>query len=309
MNTSVSGPQRTVEIHRGLFLVRYTSADVKDRPPTIRVLPRDANAEVILHPDTREASLFEPGTALVVRAVASTQLTIEIQSRDPSGSIAATVKIEPLSQGFASDFREDPTLDEEDSAGAMRILGHVAGIGDVLAEPNAWIAGPSAPSRIEGLAIEWQKKPRDLDLRYAVKFAKGGGSASQMVSAGTFAGTRGRALPLVGVVLEVVGKRAKDHQLRAEALFLGSPVIRASGSRIVLSGPTGREPLVGLRLNLVQVRQDAEVRRASADLLSPKASQKEPSSSPLQSSGQVRVFRSSMKSDPRPLRSATDHND
>jgi len=44
------------------------------------------------------------------------------------------------------------------------------------------------------------------------------------------------------------GPSALDFRLVAEAIFLGSPVMRMTGKRGVLSGPTGREPLVGLRL-------------------------------------------------------------
>ena len=57
-------------------------------------------------------------------------------------------------------------------------------------------------------------------------------------------------MPLTGVMLELSGPDASLYQFSFEALFLGSPVMRATGERVVLSGPTGREPLVGLRVAL-----------------------------------------------------------
>ena len=294
----VSGPQKTVDVGRGLFLVRYASAELEDLPPTVKVLPRDSDAQIILAPDAKDAILAEPGTALVVKASSPTQLTIEIQSRDPSGSIAATVKIEQLSQGFAPGPARGVALAAEDSVGTIQILGHVAGIGDVVAASNAWVAGPTAPSRIEGIAIEWLQRPSDIDLRYAVKFSKPAGAKTQMVAAGAFAGTRGRALPLVGVVIELFGKRAQDYQLVAEALFLGSPVRRASGSRIVLAGPTEREPLVGLRLDLVKAALAEPTVPARPSPALPAAAQTVSSPS-ARAPGRVRVFRSAAKVDPR----------
>ena len=57
-------------------------------------------------------------------------------------------------------------------------------------------------------------------------------------------------MPLTNVMLELSGPDASAYQFSVEALFLGAPVMHASGERVVLSGPTGREPLVGLRLAL-----------------------------------------------------------
>ena len=84
----------------------------------------------------------------------------------PNGSRAASVRVEPLTQGeprtgnFANvgwDFdTQSSTLD------GLRVLGHVAGTGDVSVNANEWIAGPMAPSRIEGVSIQWATKPRDL---------------------------------------------------------------------------------------------------------------------------------------------------
>jgi hypothetical protein len=96
------------------------------------------------------------------------------------------------------------------------------------------------------------KSDRLLELRYAVKTAGQAGPA-KMVDLAGFAGTRGRALPLTGVVLEMSGGAALNCQFLAEALFLSSPILRAVDQRVVLSGPTGREPLVGLRVSIQSI--------------------------------------------------------
>ena len=101
-----------------------------------------------------------------------------------------------------------------------------------------------------------------------------------MVPLGTFAGTRGRALALTGVVLEMSGNT--ELQFSAEAIFLSAPTLRAFGRRVVLSGPTGREPLVGLRIAVERIASFG----APEDIARPAASHIPAGS------GRVRVFRS-----------------
>jgi len=56
--------------------------------------------------------------------------------------------------------------------------------------------------------------------------------------------------------------------------------MRMTGKRVQVSGPTGREPLVGLKLGLQQVAKGEEMETAA------------PATPPIQSANRVRVFRS-----------------
>ena len=247
--------QKTVEINRGLFLVRYAAAEDKGRPPIVRIVPEPAsekNITFVLHPDHREAVLWQPDACLVVRATTLGKLSIEVSPVQENGPVAATVRIEPLSQGQATSVPTqrsslgDLSIDWKD----FRVLGHIASIGDVVVNAGEWLAGPSAPSRIEGISITWPSKSDDLEIRYSVKTARPQTGSERAMALGSFAGTRGKAPPIVGLTLEMSGPDAANAQFTVEALFLGSPVMSASGKVIVLSGPTGREPLVGLRVGL-----------------------------------------------------------
>jgi hypothetical protein len=244
--------QKTVAINRGLFLVRYATAEDEAQPPKVRVSPDPASNKAIsflLHPDHNEAVLWQPDSCLVVRATAPGKLAVEVIPAQNGGSAAATVRIEALTQGQAA--MAAPAKGRSSSPqelGKLRILGHVSGLGDVVVNDNEWIAGPSAPSRIEGISIEWPDKPADLDIHYAVKLAKPQAASGQKMGLGSYVGTRGKAMPLVGLMLELSGPGAPEFQLAVEAIFLGAPATRITGKRVVASGPTGREPLVGLRL-------------------------------------------------------------
>jgi len=281
--------RKTIEIDRGLFLIRYATAEDEVRPPSVAVSADsvgEGNVSFLLHPDHLDAVLWQPGSCLVVRAMAPCRLCVEVTPSHANGSAVATVRIEPISQGRVASM-PSPARGRSGSSlgvGDFRLLGHMAGIGDVVVSAKEWLAGPLAPSRIEGISIAWPGKPDDLDIRYSVKTAKPQTFSGRMTEVGSFAGTRGKALAVVGVVLEISGPSAADFRFVAEAIFLGSPVMRMTGERVVLSGPTGREPLVGLRLWPEQ----------AGDAAGPQATAV---SEPRSPSSRVRVFRSRVKQD------------
>jgi hypothetical protein len=271
---------KVVDVDKGLLLVRYATADHESRPPKINVVvnPKHRNnIELVLSPDHRDAVLWRPGSCLVVRASKPGQIFVEVVPIDKDGSSAATVKLESLSQGEAVPTTRRHAATEVDF-GRLSLLGHVAGSGDVFARADEWIAGPEAPARIEGLSIDWPGKPEDLDIRYSVKLARPNAASGRITEIGSYAGTRGRALPIVSVTVELTGPGASAFQLAAEAAFLGAPLTRMMGKQVTVSGPTGREPLVGFRLRLEEINIP----------LQPEL----PPVARARSSGRTRIFRS-----------------
>jgi hypothetical protein len=285
--------QKVVDLGKGLFCIQYKDAEDQASPPRVVVKSapgHERSTELLLHPDANDSVLWRPGSSLVVRTTSAAKLQIEVVPLRPGGSRAASVRVEPLTQGEPRaghlanidwDFdTRAATLD------GLRVLGHVAGIGDVSVNANEWIAGPTAPSRIEGISIQWPTRPRDLDIRYAVKTPAQTGVA-RMVDLDTFAGTRGRALPVTGIVIELSGPAAGGMEITSEAVFLSAPILRAVGQRVVLTGPTGREPLVGLRLAIQKTGVSASRVAATANGVAAP-----PSYSDTSTKGKVRVFRS-----------------
>jgi hypothetical protein len=301
--TKAAAQVKTVEVARGLFVIRYVSADDEFEPPTVTFAvdpSQEENAEFILHPDANEAVLWQPGSALIIRTVRPIKMQVEVTPRRQAGSIAANVKVERLIQGEPLDEPAELAPETFDFTG-LRLMAHVAGIGDVFVNLNEWIAGPSAPSRIEGIAVEWPNKPPQFDIRYSVKLGQPQASPSRMMDIGSFAGTRGRAMPLTGVVFELSGAASSDYQVRVEATFLGSPTMRVIGKRVVLSGPTGREPLVGLRMNLelanVEFARDMTPATRAPQPSPPKVRPPDEQPAAPKPASRVRVFRSRSKED------------
>ncbi|QDM22624.1 hypothetical protein FIU28_16790 [Tardiphaga sp. vice154] len=283
--------RKTIDLPAGLFLMRYNSADDSKFPPVVRITPDRSSVgscEILVGPDATEGTLWSPDSSLVVYAAQPAKLTVAVSAQRPGGSTAANLKFEPLTQGTppAPQFQSSGPMISSGSAAVddVRILAHVAGIGDLSERANAWIAGPMAPARIEGFCLYWPNKPYDIDINYAVKFARPQRGDGQMVPLGTYAGTRGRALPLTGVTMQLSGPAASHYMLTAEAIFLGAPALRVTGQSIKLAGPSGREPLVGIKLNIEPL-----VSQAPAPLPAPAATV----AAPVQrTAGRVRVFRS-----------------
>jgi hypothetical protein len=169
-------------------------------------------------------------------------------------------------------------------------------MGDQQVRADQWLGGPLAPSRIEGISIKWPDKPDNLDIRYAVKTAKPQPTSGIPVKVGSFSGTRGKDMPVVALLLEMSGAADDNLQFAVDTLFLGAPTKRVVGRRIVSSGPTGREPLVGLRVSIGNVSADKRaVAKASAD-------------QPTEPEHAIRVFRNRPKlaSQPRNYKPGAD---
>src|SRR5438552_17429695 len=94
--------RKEVELNRGLFLVRYQSAEDEASPPRVRVFPapgHERQIQIVTHPDSDPNTLWQPNTSLVVRANAAATLHAEVLAARANGSRNAAVRIEPINQG------------------------------------------------------------------------------------------------------------------------------------------------------------------------------------------------------------------
>lgn len=256
--------QKALDLQKGLFLIRYDSAEDASQPPKVSLSADRQSAgsvEFLLPPEIEEPILWSPGASVVVRLSAPARLQVEVSARSAGGSLGARIQSAVLSTdplGLAA--LDEPPVD----LSGLRFLGHLSGRGDTFVGLGEWLGGPMAPTRIEGVGIDWAGRPQNFGLRHAVRVGgPGEPKTTEFVEAGGYSGTRGRALPLVGATFEVFGPAAQNYEITADAIFLGSPQMKVTGQRIVVSGPTGREPLVGLRLQIASTKAAALPAHAS----------------------------------------------
>jgi hypothetical protein len=241
----------------GLFILRYVSA--KTAAPkcpfvTVMLSPKAGRGiSLISVPGGDGDTLSAPGDSIIVRAEKSGALDLTICAVDSSTSLDAELRLEriltvdgersrPVHEGRGQAQPAEPQL---------RIAAHVSRRGDVAAEPGEWMCGPDWPMPIEGIRIDWPNKPPDVDLKYSVSVRRLDQKRVLGGVAGSFAGTRGESAPIVGVNLALTGPGASRYELRGDALFLGAAAASRRGRQLSFTGPTAREPLVGLRLAAV----------------------------------------------------------
>jgi hypothetical protein len=266
--------QKTINLPRGIFVLRYETASDSIAPPSVLVICDPSKNAAILHPDSTEAVLKRPGSGLVLQAKSEGSVILEIFSEFANGSLEATLKCEAINQVFESSPERNPRSDAvyqlkeviQPASYEIAVLGHVARLGDVVVGANEWLAGPSAPSRIEGLEVRWLGRPQGAVLNYGVRLPGDRPDSFRSSDANVFTGSRGRALPIVGAYFELSGPVAKTHRLVVESLFLSGTPRRHAGDVVKISGPTGQEPLVGIRmliekLNVLPAAPEATQRR------------------------------------------------
>lgn len=287
------GRLRTHRVTRGLYILRYVASNAGNgathaAAPSIRVtLQNAADVELITWPGVLPNELSGPGDGLVLRAFRDTSVTLEVMPSHAGGSVDAELHLEPVSRLAHGGFgRTD----------GIEILAHVSRRGDVVIAAGEWICGPDYPMAIEGIEIRWPHRPPGLDIMTTVSVSKNGVRNLPTILTGKFAGTRGRAAPITSLELSLTGERARDFALRLDALFLGSAVQSKRGRSISLIGPTGREPLVGLRLSIESVSTNGAARAASA----PSIQERPKSGSNWGSGGRIRVFRGLKKGGSHP---------
>ena len=272
-------------IDRGLYLLRYVTTTSPQAAPLVHVRASYGSEDLLQFlaaPGGPATSLSRPGTALVIRAEAPANLQITVQATTP-GNLDAELRLEPV-DGTQKDGiqKQEQTFGGTSPVPATRrdleVIAHVSRRGDLSAGPGQWIAGPDAPTPIEGLAARWSGRAQDLEYQCLVE---GSASWSEWTGGGRFVGTRGEHRGLTGLRVRLTGDG--PCVLRASALFLGATVTETSGPSIELRSASGRDPLVGLCL---------EIQEASSTMSrpAPMPIADRPAPEP-ERRGRVRVFR------------------
>lgn len=243
-----------LQVTRGLhsLVYRYDPAYALDLsvPPIAQVEAASEGLFLVTAPGEAFGTLSAPGKGLVVLAEQDGTLHLTIRAAEAGGSLQASLELTrieaPRLSIAAAPSRQRPAL--APGASEFLVRAHVSLRGDLSSARGEWLCGPALPGRIEGLEV--RGVGAECPIEYQVATGGRTGGWSNWFPAGTYAGSRGKALPLIGLRLRLTDAAPADLALRAEALFLGgSPVLR-TGREIEFTGPTPLDPLVGLRLDL-----------------------------------------------------------
>jgi Clostridial hydrophobic W len=222
----VSGHLMTLD--SGLFCVFQApgspSPDVATGLPGVRItLPPGASGR----PDAISISTFREdgwlnGTAALVRvADGPAQILVTIyQSPRQGPETAPRLQVLRLNGGAVAPAAPQPGAPAVAAAPPQpepEIVAHVQRTGDVRGLLSEWIGTRGSGSWIEGFAVKPREGVAAEDIEYQAVLGRGW--LSPWVDGGKFCGSRGMALPLLGIKLRLKGAAAGQWECSYEATF------------------------------------------------------------------------------------------
>lgn len=269
--TLTGGTTKTLVLNvtEGLYVLRYLGGvDPRSAPSAFIRLPTtdSADVEIITAPGLDIGEMPGPGSNTVLLVRRSGPIEVVVEASKGNQSLEARFSLDLLSPALSkkrpeaesrtrltSGVMPKPTVSTAESgqSGMIELFAHVARRGDIAADEEGWVAGPNAPSAIEGIEVSCSRADVGVSIQY--KNVSNASRWSDWQPAGSFVGTRQKASPLTGLRLKVVGPASQGFELEGEALFLGSSIMFGRGHELEFVSAGGLDPLVGLRLRLVQL--------------------------------------------------------
>jgi len=103
------------------------------------------------------------------------------------------------------------------------VVAHVQGRGDVGGLIGEWVGERGSKRWIEGFAIAPLSEVKAADIEYQAVLGRGW--MSPWVEGGQFCGSRGMALPLLGIRVRLRGQAAETHECSYSATFLDGTTV------------------------------------------------------------------------------------
>ena len=162
----------------------------------------------------------------------------------------------------------DPTSAESDAAPPAPerdsdIMAHIQGTGDVPGQFGEWVGKRGSRAWIEGFGISDKGPITAGDVEY--QGVLGRGWLSPWVDNGKFCGSRGMALPLLGINVRLKGAAAKEYSVRYSATFIDGSAVGPIEEGTACESP-GLAALESFQIELLPKsdRSGAPTERASA---------------------------------------------
>jgi hypothetical protein len=234
----VSGHLMTLET--GVFAVFQApgspAASAAAGLPGVRISLPPGSAD---RPDDLSISTFlndgwisgQDGAALVRVAKGPAQILVTVyQAPTASPDSAPRLQVMRLGADQPSDVRAPaaqaavPIIDAE----AADVVVHIQGVGDQPAQINEWAGAKGSRRWIEGFSLTPHQTIAPSDIEYQAVLGRGW--LSPWIEGGKFCGSRGMALPLLGLKVRLKGPAAKTYECSYSASFVdGSAIGPVSG--------------------------------------------------------------------------------
>lgn len=155
---------------------------------------------------------------------------------------------------------------EETSVATIPEIGaHIQRQGDVAVRLGEWMGQPGSNAWIEGFGISPTSLVGPEDIEYQAVLGKGW--LSPWVEGGKYCGSRGMALPILGLCVRLKGKAAKQYICRVQATFTDGTEVGPLETDEPVEAPT-LAPLEAFLLKIVPRRGVQNKKKRSPSMLS-----------------------------------------
>ena len=223
----------------GLFCVFHSPGGAPPDPqtglPGVRITRPPAT-----HADSLSISTFDSdgwlggeGSAALVRVSSvPSQVLVTIYQTVNSAAEAPKLQVLRLSEAPAAPAQANlqapsvappPAEPAPEPPGKPEVAAHVQRRGDVLTRLGDWMGVRGSQNWIEGFAIAPSRFVESTDIEYQAVLGKGW--LSPWAEGGTYCGSRGMALPILGLRVRLKGDAAERHEVRLSATFTDGTAI------------------------------------------------------------------------------------
>ena len=214
----------------GLFCIVNEPAGSKNGLPGIRISPPpQGNADIEIAGFRPDGWLAANGDAALVRISRGPAQILVTIYQSPNESDAPKLQVRQLIGGTEVQPAPNPPQAVTPAQSVkMDVMAHIQSRGDVGARFGDWLGEPGGGNWIEGFAIAAPEgiEPRDFSYQAVL----GRGWLSPWVEAGQYCGSRGMALPLLGLRVRLQRGAALRFQLTCSASFIDGSTAGPMGS-------------------------------------------------------------------------------
>jgi hypothetical protein len=226
----VSGHLMTLDT--GLFCILQTPATTPARDGTglpgvrISAAPGDAGGANAIRITTfrDDGWLAGPDDAALVRVTAGQAQILVTIYQSPGHAAEAAPRLQVLrlsqdpSQAAQPNVAGGVAVATPDPAGTPELVAHVARTGDVAVKLGDWVGVRGSRNWIEGFGIAPREGIAPGDIEYQAVLGRGW--LSPWIEGGKFCGSRGMALPVLGLRVRLRGAAADAYECRYSATFV-----------------------------------------------------------------------------------------
>lgn len=255
MNQQVKLQSRLVALPQGVYLIRIKPGQRLDKGIKLGLYPSPLGKGrlVFINNKKPEPVAFlqqeSDEVLVVVKENQATLLVVDFkhpQSKQTTLVEISVEKLEPKDGGGSKNGEKKHKKQSIRSTRGWLPLKAILVGGAEIDAPNGSIGAPGSSKEITAFAIDDNALPEGVDLVYACR--KAGQQNAMFEKAGNVLGLDKQDLPITAVSFMSRTADGKDVVLTGHVAFAGQPPLAiVSGKE--LSGPTGREALVALRVS------------------------------------------------------------